>query len=224
MKHLNSNMKSFCNCPICRIDQNNQNNDTSIFGYGVYNIYSNGGTPFKVIIGVSNKDKEYPYALTIVVNYPTDEQIKNDLIRLNDKNYALKDFCEKPVKDVFVGYSPPTPTTIFSGGYGKQYDGNTILINTKDLEYILIEYRIIKFEARSKIINFMSELGNSSVPYPTWIDDQNNVYSSLEERFMATKNCKDKKLVERVLINPGDYLNSNLDKKNLIGSTNLILK
>ena len=54
--------------------------------------------------------------------------------------------------------------------------GNSILINTKDKEYIFICENIVKFNTKDKIVKYYSPIGNSSVPYPYGLDKKGNTY------------------------------------------------
>lgn len=57
-----------------------------------------------------------------------------------------------------------------------RYDGSNILLHIKDYEYIYISYKLYKFTAVSKIVNFVSIEGRNDVPYAYAIDEYNNVY------------------------------------------------
>lgn len=83
--------------------------------------------------------------------------------------------------NIFVGWSPLIPMTEFSRGYGPDFDGNSILLETDENEYIFIGHKIIKFKSKSKIREFVSPVGNNDVPYPYAIDEENNYYLILEE-------------------------------------------
>lgn len=85
----------------------------------------------------------------------------------------------KPVK-IFVGKSPLTPTTKFSGGHGPDFDGNSILLYMGDLTYIYIGTCIQSFKAKSEIVSYVSEVGNNDVPYPYAVDKDENVYLIIE--------------------------------------------
>lgn len=43
-------------------------------------------------------------------------------------------------------------------------------------EYIIITYNISSFDAKSKIVEYVSPVGNNDVPYPYAIDDRKNIY------------------------------------------------
>jgi len=66
--------------------------------------------------------------------------------------------------------------TEFSGGYCSEFDGNTILLHIKNNEYVHIYDIIISFTSNSKIIQYVSPVGNNDVPYPYAVDEHNNYY------------------------------------------------
>lgn len=77
---------------------------------------------------------------------------------------------------IFIGKSPKNKMTEFSGGYGKKFDGNTILLHLFGNTYMFIGGEVIKFVAESKITTFVSPVGNSAVPYPFAVDESGNSY------------------------------------------------
>jgi hypothetical protein len=122
-----------------------------------YYVHNNYERPYKVIIS-SNNVKIF--------------------CKRNDITY---DYEDKPIltykcKEIFIGKSPKCPMTEFSGGYGSKFDGNTILLHIKNNEYIHIYDIIISFTANSKIIRYVSPVGNSDSPYPYAVDEHNNYY------------------------------------------------
>lgn len=79
-------------------------------------------------------------------------------------------------KRVFIGKSPRNNMTNVSKNYGKKFDGNSILIEVGTNEYIFVGSSIMKFQSKSKIIEFVSPVGNMNVPYPFAVDDNGNYY------------------------------------------------
>uniref|UniRef100_A0A6C0JU14 Uncharacterized protein n=1 Tax=viral metagenome TaxID=1070528 RepID=A0A6C0JU14_9ZZZZ len=82
---------------------------------------------------------------------------------------------------VFIGSSPRIKMTEFSAGFGTRYDGNSILLHLGDLDYVFIGMYIYSFKARAEIIKYVSPIGNSDVPYPYAIDEDNNTYLMIED-------------------------------------------
>lgn len=139
-----------------------------------YLIHDNGCRPFKVVI--NNKDisifKENGY------NNTTDEII-----------YSIKPIINlKNITNIFIGKSIENEMTKFSGGYGHQFDGNSILVNIKDNRYIYIGSEIFSFYSFSEIIDYKSPVGNSDVPYPYAIDKLNNYYLMIEDVVIKKNN------------------------------------
>lgn len=90
------------------------------------------------------------------------------------KNYDLhfnKHVLCTDYKDVFIGDDKKD-----KNGYG-----NSILINTKDNEYIYICDIIIKFTTKNKITKYYSPIGNSAVPYPYALDKKGQTYLIYDE-------------------------------------------
>lgn len=64
----------------------------------------------------------------------------------------------------------------------RSYNGNSILLHIKNNEYICINSKgIFSFSSLSKIVKFISVIGNSGVPYPYAIDDTHNAYILIDE-------------------------------------------
>ena len=91
--------------------------------------------------------------------------------------------------EIFVGKSPRTAQTEFSGGFGDEFDGNTILLKIDNKKYMYIGGEHIKtFDTDYDIINYVSPMGNNYVSYPYAIDTNNNYY--LIEEDVIIKNIR----------------------------------
>jgi hypothetical protein len=126
----------------------------------IYDIYDNGGVPFKC--KVLNKDKKI-----IVFKAIYDEE--GELI---EYKYVFSRYYEK----IFIGDDPLD----FSGeGYNEDFIGNSILIKMLNGKYMYIGSEIYEFntegagvqktlstEGADEILEFYSYVGNSGVPYP----------------------------------------------------------
>lgn len=130
-------------------------------GAETYYIHDNGGKPLKCIIENEN---------TILIHKQKD--FDSDEIIIYEMEPSLKFHPKK----IFIGKSPLNKMTEFSGGHGPEFDGNTILLDMGDNEYIIITGTIWSFDAKSKIIEYVSPVGNNDVPYPYAIDDNKNIY------------------------------------------------
>ena len=84
----------------------------------------------------------------------------------------------------WVGESPLTDMTMFSGGHGGRFLGNSFLIEMKTSvphNYMFIGHIVFTFIANSKIVKYVSEVGNNDVPYPYAIDENDNFYLMTED-------------------------------------------
>lgn len=66
----------------------------------------------------------------------------------------------------WIGKSPKNEMTTFSGGHGPEYDGNSILIQLTSTRYLQIGWTVYEFTWKEPILDYISPVGNSSVPYP----------------------------------------------------------
>lgn len=103
------------------------------------------------------------------------------------------------VNRVFVGKSVKTPMTERSGGYGAQFDGNSLLLLLDPAEntYAYLGETVYTFTSHSKIQKYDSPVGNNGVPYPFAKDLDNNYYLFNEKavyhppRFNANEDLED---------------------------------
>jgi hypothetical protein len=127
----------------------------------IYYIHDNGGRPYKVEID-NNKN-----TLNVFDNIE------------NSKTYKKKIYSSK-YTNIWIGKSPKIEMTEYSGGYGKKFDGNTILIEIGNLEYVFIGEQILSFKSISPIKKYISPVGNNDVPYPYAIDSDGYMYLLIE--------------------------------------------
>lgn len=136
--------------------------------------HDNGGRPFKVSFS-SSPEEEGVATIEIMKNH-----------RILNREYL----------SYFIGESPENEMTRFSGGYGDNFKGNSILLLTSSpssslfsekrsegeiFEYVFIGEMIYSFTTPDKIISFVSPVGNNDVPYPYAIDEGNNVTLLIEK-------------------------------------------
>ncbi len=126
-----------------------------------YKIHDNGGRPFIVKIS-GNRVKIY----------------KNH----DGEIVSTEPFFDEIAERVFVGESPKNEMTEFSAGHGDSFKGNSLLLCLCDidLEYVFIGQKVYSFRSLSEIVQYVSPVGNSNVPYPYAIDTENRAYLMIE--------------------------------------------
>ena len=77
-------------------------------------------------------------------------------------------------KNVFIGKSLVCPMTEFSGARDKiDFDGNTILLECENNEYVYISgLEIVKFKTDDKVIDYLSLMGNNMIPYAIMVGER----------------------------------------------------
>ena len=134
-----------------------------------YLTHDNGGRPFLVVI---NKNNVKIFKVPKEVN---DENITRFVDFTKDTKYyseLIKEY--HGVKDIFIGKSSEkSKMAKFSGGYGKKFDGNSILLEIKDKKYCYIGNFIFEFTTKDKITKYASPVGGNDVPYPVAYGEDN---------------------------------------------------
>lgn len=78
--------------------------------------------------------------------------------------------AEYEPEKIFIGRSLLNNMTAFSGGYGEEWDGNSVLLymgrSGDNYEYIYIGMNIISLSTSEEVLEYYSPVGNSCVPYP----------------------------------------------------------
>ena len=158
-----------------KLDKNLRNiRDSFDFRKQRYGIHDNGGRPFEVLIDRNG---------VAVYKEANDEEFSHDESEdTDDPHYFNRpSFVFLNPREVFIGRSPENEMTRFSGGHGSEFDGNSILVNTEGNNYVYIGSEIYSFKSLSKIVEYVSPVGNNDVPYPYAIDIQGNIYLMLEK-------------------------------------------
>jgi hypothetical protein len=132
-----------------------------------YSIHNNYDEPFIVYINGLN--------IIIYKNYYECDDKPSGRV-FTDDDIILKQKC----KEIFIGKSFLNKMTEYSKGYGKRFDGNTILVRISDNKYIYISNIIYSFITKNKIIKYFSPVGNNDIPYPYAIDDKGYYYLFLD--------------------------------------------
>jgi hypothetical protein len=100
----------------------------------------------------------------------------------NRSAYTQLVFSSNKVARVWIGKSPKNRTTEPGRGYGRAFDGNSILVQHNDLDYTFIGNMIFSFRAYAPITHFVSPVGNNDVPYPYAIDQDGCNYLFAEHK------------------------------------------
>jgi len=155
-----------------------------------YFTHYNGDRPFKIIIRTPDKkdknNKNIEIYKKIGFNSDSPEQ-RYEHKFIYDTIPILK-FSNFKNTDIFIGKSTRNKLTQKSGGYGKKYKGNTILICVGELKYIYVCDKIIEFTSFSYIRYYDSSIGNNNIPYPYAVDKNNNYYLITEDVVIYNKN------------------------------------
>ena len=140
-----------------------------------YQIHDNGGRPFEVEIEGNDIDV-----------YAMEEN--------HDEFEEWEEYGEDPIlqikgaREIFVGNSPENSMTRFSGGYGPDFYGNSILVKIDCDNYIYIGREIYEFNLLDgEVTEYISPVGNSDVPYPYAITDTGRIYLMLEKVYLLTE-------------------------------------
>jgi len=132
-----------------------------------YEIHDNGGRPFRVRINGTT--------VRVYLLIPPDQYHNEPSLTIHSNR-------------VFIGPSPVNSMTTRSGGSGKDYLGNSILVETKTpLIYVSIGFKIFTFKSVAKIVEYWSPVGNNDVPYPWAKDEEGNYYLILDEVVLMSK-------------------------------------
>lgn len=131
-----------------------------------YQTLDNGGHPFAVTV----REK----CRTVSVACLTWSDDDND-------PPVRKECFEAVPKRIFVGKSPFNAMTEYSGGHGRKFDGNSLLLMFEGNRCLHIGANVFGFIARNEIVKYVSPVGNSSVPYPYAVDREGLVYLMVDE-------------------------------------------
>ena len=136
----------------------------------IYYIHDNGGRPFRVDIS-NNTVKIYEQ-----IDCDSDSEINNNngIMYNTEPSHTFQ-----PIK-IFIGKSPRDEITKYDKAYGPKFDGNTILLQIDNNEYVFIGSEINSYNTLGEITEFFSPVGSNDVPYPYAIDDGGNIYLFIE--------------------------------------------
>ena len=149
----------------------------------IYFIHDNGGRPFLVVI--DNKHVK-------IFKVPNDNKQLDFSEVENKQNYSqlIKEY--KQVKQLFIGKSHKSSAmAAASAGFGKKFDGNSILLELSPKRYCYIGSEIYEFSTKDNIQSYDSPVGNSDVPYPLARGDE-FLYFMLDAKYVPKDKLKDK--------------------------------
>lgn len=180
-----------------------KNIKSNLYNYESYPIHDNGGRPFLVYVG---EDELHIYKqdnIKYYIDYNDEDNDEEDNdeedndeesnsveltnTRFEKKWMYISHVASYKFNKIFIGKSPLTKSTEFSGGSGPEFDGNSILaeLDYKDSEYsyLYIGSIIRTFNTDDRIVKYWSIVGNNDVPYPVAIGEQ-NYYFMLDMQYV----------------------------------------
>ena len=113
-------------------------------------------------------------------------------------------------KNVFIGKSKVCPMTEFSGAANNssKFDGNTLLLECEDNEYIYISgLEITKFKIDDKIIDYISLMGNNMTPYAIMIGERYTYFLYYRYKFIENDKIEEGTLLNatNISLDPYEY-------------------
>jgi len=136
--------------------------------YKIVFTLDNGGIPFCVF-----------YKKNDIIVFKMNEEYVIENWKMDPCFYTVR-IAQFSPKEVILGKSIKNKMTEFSGNYGAWATGNSILLWIKENEYVYIGESIFKFKSLAKIVKYFSPIGNSSVPYPYAVDEEERYYLLIE--------------------------------------------
>ncbi len=121
-----------------------------------YKVHDNGGRPFLVVIEKNEIN---------VFTHGENNDENND----EDYNYTIHILTIVNFLGYWNGYHPANPTDT-------RFMGNSILVQLNPHKYIFIGKNIYMFSTFDIIYDYYSEVGNSNVPYPVALGEDNTYY------------------------------------------------
>ena len=101
-------------------------------------------------------------------------------------------------KNVFIGKSKVCPMTESSAANNSsEFDGNTLLIECEDNEYVYISgLEITKFKADDKIIDYISLMGNNMIPHVIMIGERYTYFLYHRYKFIGNDKIEEGTLLK----------------------------
>ena len=113
-------------------------------------------------------------------------------------------------KHIFIGKSKVCPMTEFSGAGNNSpdFDGNTLLLECEDNEYIYISgLEVTKFKTDEKIIDYTYLMGNNMTPYAIMIGERYTYFLYHRYKFIENDKIEEGTLLNatNTSLDPYDY-------------------
>ena len=113
-------------------------------------------------------------------------------------------------KNVFIGKSKDCPMTEITGtaNIGSDFDGNTLLLECENNEYVYISgLEITKFKIDDKIIDYISLMGNNMTPYAIMIGERYTYFLYHRYKFIENDKIEEGTLLNatNTSLDPYDY-------------------
>ena len=113
-------------------------------------------------------------------------------------------------KNVFIEKSKVCPMTEFSGAANNssRFDGNTLLLECEDNEYVYISgLEISKFKTDDKIIEYISLMGNNMTPYAIMVGEKYTYFLYHRYKFIENDKIEEDTLLNatNTSLDPYDY-------------------
>lgn len=142
--------------------------------------HDNGGRPYMVSIdtkkvSVYQRDEDFVF--------DDEEHIKTFKEAQDPKFYAKLVFELDSYSKIWVPDDPQ-----FKDDYGQ---GNSILIEKSPCSYIYVGHSIFSFKTLEPIVDYVSHVGNSDVPYPWAKDKKGRIYLMLQKVSFVLKEKED---------------------------------
>ena len=120
-----------------------------------------------------------------------------------------KPFSSFQAENIFIGKSKVCPMTeFFEVADKEEFDGNTLLLECENNEYVYISgLEIFKFKTDEKIIDYISLMGNNMIPYTLAVGEKYTYFLSSHYKFIENDRIEQGTLLNATnnSLNPYDY-------------------
>ena len=129
---------------------------------------------------------------------------KNKICKFDPPLFKLQ------AKNVFIGKSKVCPMTEISGSANNssEFDGNTLLVECENNEYVYISgLEILKFKIDDKTIDYISLMGTNMIPHASMIGEKHTYFLYHHYKFIENDKILEGTLLNasRCSLDPYDY-------------------